>query len=95
MKTTQFSAHDWLKHEAHLTAYGHPFQFNECSCLPVAPEEPKMARPTGFLMTHGLDVEFVPVESEEGQAMVHFWERVRFVGVFEELDPTPTEYWIG
>lgn len=93
MKTTQFTAHDWLRHEAHLTASGHPFQFNDCSYLPVAPNDEQF--PSGFLMTHGQDVQFVPADSEAGQEIAAFWGKTRFVGVFENPELVPTEYWIG
>ncbi len=96
MATARFTAQDWLEREAHLTASGRPFQFNGSSCLPLAPDSSTVhSAPTGFLMTHGQDVHFVPVESEEGREITTRWEEVRFIGIFEELDPVPTEYWIG
>lgn len=95
MKVLQQNLNEWLRREAHVTV-GYPFQMDDCSCLPVAPEsQSNEATPVGFLVTHGSDVAYVPAETPDGQQILTTWELLHSLELLEEAKAMPAEYWYG
>ena len=95
MKAIQFSLNDWLRQEAHVVA-GRPFQMDDCSCLPVAPESEKEEDlPAGFLVTHGADISYVPAHTAYGEQMLGVWTKMHTPDEVKSADKMPAEYWYG
>ncbi len=85
---------EWLHAEAHLLPLGPPFSFKNCSCLAISPEQNGAAThtPSGFLLTHGHDVEFVAANSMPGKEVLSVWRKIQVPVTYSELPP---ECWFG
>lgn len=95
MKAMQHNLNEWLRREAHIVA-GHPFQMEDCSCLPVAPEtQVDEDAPVGFLVTHGSDVAYVPAKTPDGEEIMTAWTKLHTTELTEEKQSLPSEYWYG
>lgn len=98
MKAIQLNVDEWLRREAHVTA-GLPFQFEDYSCLPVAPQTKtnEGESPIGFLVTHGAEITFIPAKTPDGEQILTAWEKKQTPGaVPEEENPAlPPECWYG
>lgn len=95
MKAIQQNLTDWLRREAHTIA-GQPFKMDNCSCVPVAPENQRdEALPVGFLVTRGADVAYVAAQTPDGERMMTAWEKQRFFETTVEKETLPAEYWYG
>ncbi len=96
MKLVQPNIDDWLRREAHVAA-GRPFQFNDCSCVPVAPENhpPDVESPVGFLVTHGTDVGYVAAQTPDGEQLMRVWTKNHLLELAAENDSLPAECWYG
>ncbi len=96
MKARQLNVDDWLRQEAHVAA-GRPFQFEDCSCVPVVPEMHMhdTSPPVGFLVTHGADVSFVPAQTADGRQIMTAWTKSHHLEEAKEGETLPPECWYG
>lgn len=95
MKALQHNLNNWLQQEAHVVT-GHPFQMDDCSCLPVVPESQKEEEtPVGFLVTHGADVNFVAAQTPDGEQLMSAWSKIHTLEMMEQAPSLPAEYWYG
>lgn len=96
MKTNLLNLDDWLHQEAHV-ATGQPFRFNDCSCVPVVPENhpPDIESPVGFLVTHGIDLDYVAAETPNGEQLMSVWAKNHLVELEAENPSLPAECWYG
>lgn len=96
MKAIQLNIGDWLRQEAHI-AVGQPFQFENCSCVPVVPETHThdATLPVGFLVTHGADVAFVSAETPDGEQILAAWSKNHVFEEAEDYEVLPAECWYG
>lgn len=93
MRTIQQNIDEWLRREAHVVT-GLPFQMDDCSCVPVAPQK-KEDSPFGFFVTHGSDISFVPAETPEGAHILSEWHKIHVTEALERDKALPGEYWYG
>ena len=96
MKADPFNIDDWLHQEAHVAA-GRPFRFNNCSCVPVAPETQflNIENPVGFLVTQGIDVDYEAAQTPDGERLMHVWAKNHLVELTAENESLPAECWYG
>lgn len=96
MKANPLNMDDWLRLEAHV-ATGHPFRFNDCSCVPVVPENhpPAIENPVGFLVTHGIDVDYVDAQTPDGEHLMRVWAKNHLLELAAENESLPAECWYG
>lgn len=97
MQNAQDNINDWLLHEAHMVT-GHTFQMDDCSCLPVWPDngvDEKGKTPQGFLVTHGSEVAYQDAHTPEGEQMLGTWSKCRVMELLEQESLLPAEYWYG
>jgi hypothetical protein len=95
MKVIQQNADNWFQREAHVIT-GHSFLMDDCSCLPVVPEnQEEDETPVGFLVTHGRDVSYVAAHTPDGEQIMSAWSKVHSLERTKGPQPMPAEYWYG
>ena len=95
MKVVQQNVDNWLRLEAHVMT-GHSFVMDNCSCLPVVPEnQMDEEKPVGFLVTHGGDVSYVAAQTPDGEQLMSAWEKMHSREIMEQTQALPAEYWYG
>ncbi|GAB4492086.1 MAG: hypothetical protein OHK0019_13330 [Saprospiraceae bacterium] len=96
MQIIRLNIEDWLRQEAHVVT-GRPFHLDDCSCVPVAPQNRSEAieTPVGFLITHGKDISFVETHSPDGARILDAWNKIHQQEIEEEKENLPAECWYG
>lgn len=95
MRIIQQNVNEWLQQEAHVVT-GHSFEMDDCSCLPVVPEDRSHGEmPAGFLVTHGSDVTFVDAQTSYGREIMTAWEKNHLLELEAQEENLPAECWYG
>ncbi len=97
MKHIQDNINEWLRQEAHVVP-GHAFQKDDCSCLPVWPEDKldlAAEKPHGFLVSLGYEVTYLDAHTPEGEQLVDSWLKSRLSEILHDACSLPAECWYG